>query len=248
MESWSVQSLQFVWFLTRVDDSGAAAAFQKIFEFPPDQTQVNRIPTSGSPFFSSAMSEADGRLMRFSVAPGRADLIVAAQPNETDPLSDLFELNATLNDLLSRVEAAALHKERVYRVSLVSTLLKRVERYADGVEEFFRSLGFDPKVDDPSDLLFQVNSRVIVGDREINRLMHLSTLEFQRFALDLVEGAPPAPQQRLGFAARRQLDFNTVPDGRLMEYDEQVAIFRWLATETQRIADDGRVVSLKKTS
>lgn len=248
-EVWRGQHVQFVWFIADVDGLSADEVFRRVWQIEPDQTQKNRTPNPANPFLSLASSAVDGLTSQVQIQPGRVDVIVTVEPGqENESVFDaLFDLKKNILTVLNGINSRSAVARDAYRISTVATVLKPVASYQDGVKEFTQSLGFDFKIPNPSDLMFQVNSRKTIAGVPINRLLQISTMGFQTVAFPLVQGAvfstPSAvPTQ---YAARRHLDFNTAPDGRVLEHARQASIFECLTDELLRIAESGSVADLR---
>ncbi|MER9140323.1 hypothetical protein NKI20_29425 [Mesorhizobium sp. M0830] len=251
MVDWKGQNVQLVWFLADVDGVSAAEIFRRIWDEEPEQAHNNRVPNPSNPFLSLASSIDDGVQSQVQVQPGRVDVVISTDiPNESaNVFGALFDLEERLNFLLNRNETVSIISKDAFRIALVATSMKPVESYSDGVKEFISALGFDFGIANATDLMFQINSRFSLGDIIANRLVQLSTVGFQSFAFPLAPGSvlphlstSTIPAQ---FVARRHFDFNTVPDGKLLERDKLRHIFRGLADELLRVIAVGNLSGLR---
>ncbi|WP_292242680.1 hypothetical protein [Mesorhizobium sp.] len=249
MADWRGQHIQFVWFLADVEGLVAAEVFRRVWATEPEQTQQNRAPNPSNPFLSVASTAVSGLTSQVQIQPGRIDVLLVAEPGQEDQsvFKSLFDLNQHLLALVEGITAKQAVDRDAFRLSAVATLLKPVDTYNDGVKEFTNSLGFDFAISNPSDLMFQVNSRKIIGGINMNRVLQISTMGFQTFNLPLMAGAPiPGPgSTATQYAARRHLDFNTAPDGKLLERTRHAPIFKALADELRRVARNGTLEALR---
>jgi len=241
IEAWGGQQVQLVWFLANVEGVDASDVFKRVWEVEADSVQRNRIPGPANPFLSVASSRKDTVDLVVQVLPGRCDLIITSASQDESVLGHLFDVETALNDVFDRLDRSGGVGQDVFRISVVATVMKPVDQYAEGAAEFFGSLGFDPEIPDASDLMFQLNSKKLVGGVLANRIIQFSVAGLQAFAV----GQGNMSVTSISFAARRQYDFNTIPDGTLLEQARQLPIFRALANELLTAAASGKLESLR---
>ncbi|MER9840143.1 hypothetical protein NKJ59_02635 [Mesorhizobium australicum] len=249
MADWRAQQIQFVWFLAEVDGLSAGDIFRQIWSTEPEQIQQNRAPNPSNPFLSVASIIEGGRTSQVQVQPGRVDVIYSADPLQEDQAAfhSLFDLVPNLTKMLQGVELNKIVVRDAFRLAAVVTVLKPVSTYEHGVGEFIEALGFDFAVPNATDLVFQVNSRKSLGDVNVNRLIQLGTIGIHSGNFTLMPGAriPMPDASTTQYAARRHFDFNTVPDGRLLEHASHGPILRSLADEITRVIEAGAVRGLR---
>ncbi|MEZ2329945.1 hypothetical protein AB6802_09490 [Mesorhizobium sp. RCC_202] len=245
MPDWRGQVVQMAWFLPSVADIDAAAVFKSVWGIEPDQTQRNRVPGPANPFLSVAAASKDALNLQAQVLPGRLDLIVTSGEAESEPLGILFDYKKTLGDLVQAASGAAFVESGVIRLSIILTLLKPVEGNSEGAAEFYKSAGFDPKIENVSDLMFQINARKRIDEVPINRIMQISVGAVQAMLLQMGPQGAQTSQNSVRYVARRHYDFNTVPDGKLIEPARIEPIFSGIAQEILRVAATGSISGLR---
>jgi hypothetical protein len=133
----------------------------------------------------------------------------------------------------------------VYRLAIVANFIKPVATYEQSARMLYEMLGYDPGLGDVTDLMFQVNKRTAFEGCEINRLVTLATAAAQNISLEFSPAVGHRSQESLlGLAARRQLDFNTIPNGNLFSIERQIAVLQFIAREMERIMQSGDVRAL----
>lgn len=248
MSGWGAQQVQLVWFLTDVANLHAAELFSQTWDGPPDQTQANRIPTPEAPFLSQAGSRRDGMAMQVVVQPGRVDLFVSVDP-EQEPqkmLGSLFDLTGALAQVVAKLKVRPLVDRDAFRLAAVATFLKPVDTYSDAVKEWTKFSGMKIQAPSPSDLVFQINSRAALSGILCNRLINLSVFAIQPFAISLPPTSGSVASAPALLSARRHVDCNTVPDGRLLESDRHHIILSSLMSEIVRIHSSNSIKSLEE--
>ena len=98
---------------------------------------------------------------------------------------------------------------------------------------FSEVVGFNPGVENATDLIFQVNRRSDFSGVEGNRVTTVNVMETQSFRV--VGGG--LPRQNLDYGVGVTLDFNTVPDGRVFEDARQKEVIYSILDDVESAAD-----------
>lgn len=249
MAIWASQSIQFVWFLTSVENVKAAGLFERLTGEEPENVQTNRVPSPANPFLGVAAGIIEQKQYTVQVQPGRIDFTIAP-PNEMerpDAAVTLLDTEADISAALKRLEGFALDWPEAIRQSIVVNLVQPAPTQAEASEKLYAILDLDLGMDDVTDSVFQLNRRKQLPALgiSINRLMRFSIASYQEFLVQVTpNGTAPVPVSRQHFATALTLDFNTVPDGRRLASKDQLPIFQALAAEILRVGEIGSPAAL----
>ncbi|MDL2403252.1 hypothetical protein [Rhizobium mayense] len=244
MAIWRSQSVQFVWFLTSVENIHAATIFQKVAGQSPDSSQQNRVPSPSNPFLSLASGVAYNRELRVQVQPGRVDIFV--MPVDTsDPAPEIPFIDTALevNTLVEAITTNDIVWPTAIRQAIVANLFEPAESQAEASKLFFERAGLSSFVPETSDEVFQINRRkkLTSAPETLNRLLRFGIATFQEYIVQVQPNAGPAgpavPMSETKFATSLILDLNTVVTGRPIATEHQIPIFKEMAFELLRIAN-----------
>lgn len=243
MKVWGSQSIQFVWFIASVDDARASVLYERLVREEPDSMQQNRVSVPGNPFLSVASGQVGESEYKFQIQPGRIDLLLSPKQDLESPQSTMslldtqLEIKRVLNFFSNVNDGWPLS----VRLSVVANLCEMQATEEKSTETFLNLTGIEMKGEDLSDLVLQVNRRKPFRDYPLlmNRLMRFGTAVYQKFQIQTDDAFGPnraVPVSVQECATTLVLDFNSVPDGRVFEFGDQVSIFNELADELLRIA------------
>lgn len=249
---WFSRSLQFVWFPNDVAHLDARRIFTDAVGKDPDLYQVNRIPSAKTPFLGMAAGVLNDVHFQAVITPGRTEIIVSGDPDASniDDEKRFIDTRQVVQDMRSRLGHEFFEKlGDINRMSIVATLLKPQDNYESAAQLLVKLCDIDLKLDGHSDIQFQINRRkTLVGNVQINRLMRFA-VELQRVIAfevnpDSGETVSQSPVGDERIFSALTLDFNTAPEGKTLNPEQVPDIFRSIADELLRIADDQTVASL----
>jgi hypothetical protein len=135
------------------------------------------------------------------------------------------------------------------RISIVANLVKAQPSYDVAASLLLELCNIDLRLNDHSDLQFQVNRRLeLDAGVKINRIMRFA-VEVQRamavtVSADSGETLSQSPIGDERIFTSLALDFNTNPDGKVFRADHALRIFSSIADELLRVAGSPSVSSL----
>ncbi|MBB3393270.1 hypothetical protein FHT82_006064 [Rhizobium sp. BK275] len=241
MAVWGSQSVQFVWFLTSVENLRAEALYQALVGDEPDTSQRNKVPSPANPFLSTADGVIENRQFQLQVQPGRVDLIISAFQQELDQDITLLETVDEIQGVLEAIPKAAIEWPVAVRQSVVANLVAPVKNDAEAYSLFLETAEYALDLPDFSDPILQINRRkALKAGGFMNRLMRFGVAATQQFMFEINQfaGAGQAiPVSKQRFGCSLTLDINTVPDGRTIDSKHQITIFKELSQELIRLAE-----------
>lgn len=244
MAGWGAQLVQVsFFFLSPSDTLDVRTLFSSAFQIDADQTRTNKTPTPQLPFLSAASASAEDGYRVVQALPGRIDFLrTAPDPTESSRQQTLLAWEKELYALLTGVAQASFPMD-VVRLALNIELLSYVPNYEEGARALYNSMGIEPIAEKASDLVFQINKRTTLTGHDnlaVNRIVQLSVVEIQKLIFTMPgQNTLTAPEVR--YAARRQLDFNTVPSGRTFNAEQRAPILEALAEEIAKFQATGSI-------
>lgn len=242
-----------MWFPVSATSLRADKILEALFEVSPDSSQTNRLPTPQAPFLSQASYSDETVTYLVQVLPGRVNLVLQPANGEAStedfghpPLID-FEAN------FDRAISCILKLPTgligdCLRLSIIPNFAWRRQSQAEA-NEVFSSLTSTTIRVDSRDLLYQFNDRGrITQGIEINQIHSFGVAEYQMFQFQLGQGqniGVMPGNSMINYVATLSLDFNTVPDGRILSESLQKLIFEDLRTSVSQTIDTLQIGELK---
>lgn len=214
------------------------AAFRSAIGLLPDQVQRQRPPATPVPIVVASATE-NGTQFKVQAVPGRVDLFV--EPVSNDPRSfPAFTDFGIIPESLSKAKAFCHSTgSSTYRQSFIVRLAKRLPDATGFGDEFVRILGVQNNLSGASDLVFQMNKIVRLGQYDINRVLKWAAevAQFQQISFSpAMPGQPSGSLVGLAHFVSYVMDINTVPSGRAFDAGGQISVLEKLASVVQRCA------------
>jgi len=248
MESWGLQTIQFVLFRDDVDGFKANSLFQTFAGDEADNIQNNRTITAATPFHSLASGTVDERYYQVTVQPGRVDFQVSCPDRpQSGPWAwkikdGLLLLHKHLDKILSLQKLIG----NTSRVAVPVTLLRNVGSQKEASNFIASHIG-NEQFSDAIDLVFQLNRPVNseLKGVAINRLMRFTAATLQQITMQMQENGPKAiGQSSARYIASCLLDINTVPTGKNFSSLEAATLLNEMVEAASMMATDGTVAAL----
>lgn len=224
---WLAESFQFALFKTDPHVAEVLTLWNNIIASPPSSFQNN---PPGAPPGGRASGIFDQYSVNLTAQPGRVDLFAGPYTLNHAP----FATFSSGSDALKKIAGlghSLLSKVTVNRIGVIASLQASMEKGKTPAEHFQEATGIQVGTDD-LDLIFSRNVRRGGPNGQlINRIDRYDTTERQVIE---VQSYPGTAVQRVAATQRgvfRQIDLNTVPDGRDLPTADAISIFDALVTE-----------------
>jgi hypothetical protein len=233
--TWSLQSLQAVWYPAGVSPP-IGDLFSALVGVPPATTQAAQMT-------SVAVGQGANSVYRVQQQPGRIDFIEAPQmqqPGAFPLFSDFKGPFSKFTNSLSRVTI-----NQATRVALVVVLTQLMPSAEDAVQLVSNQIGFQLPFQDGRDLVFQINRRrqfKSVTGLEMHRVLKWSAENFQIVGMSTGGGPPMVKSQDV---SSYTVDVSNAFDtGRTFDPKEQAALFQEISDEVERLCSANSMSAL----
>ncbi|UCI06281.1 hypothetical protein [Mesorhizobium sp. B1-1-8] len=234
-----IHALQFAWF-TPEDKAtkDIETTFRSVTGLDPDQVQRQRPPATPVPILvASATQSTTGTQFRIQVVPGRVDLFI--EPLSNDPLQfPYFSDFGIIPESLAKAKSfCQFTGSSTVRQSFIVRLAKRLPDASAFGPEFRKILGVDYDLGGASDLVFQFNKIVRLGQYDINRVLRWAAEIAQVQQVSFAAGSQGIPAGAVVGTAHMVsyvMDINTVPNGKSFDAGGQISVLEKLGSVVQR--------------
>ena len=214
------------WFLESQEEFDIAELFTDLIGTVPESIRINQVPSSSDPHRGLAETATEAHRIILAVGSGRLDLMFQPVGTGSSAYRQFIDVEKSLYDAKKKI-LAAKKLPPAFRVSCVAETLNLAKSRRDARKYFSEVVGLDSEIDDSIDEYFRINRRTKFSDCDINRVIQISVLELKtlKIGFDSVSTSSPSSALSVQFALSMLYDFNTVPDGNLIEFDHQKKIF-----------------------
>lgn len=246
MTIWKSRLIQFVWFVPHDSNIVADSVFTTLFKQDADTIQHNKVLRPDMPFLSAAIGQIDDVTCSVQIKPERIDLVIEASVTDHTHFDHepRIPTQATINSILKKISSIPIPViPSVNRLSIIANLVEIADDYQTAVSRFCDLSGVPLLFDDSLDLVFQINRRKsFEPNYEMNRIMRYGIERSQLIAINQNQHEI-VKADRCGCALH--LDFNTVPDGRIIPPDKQTVVLTKLGQEIIRVGTILNISSLE---
>jgi len=231
---WKARSIQVGWFVTNSSDVPVEKLFEALTDQEPDSYMKNRVPNPQFPFLSNATGVSDTEINTINVEPGRVFWIIEPMVEVNDPpFPNLLNIKPTLGEIQNRIRGldGDLLGETT-RLTILSTLIFTMNSIVNVNRKLVKMCNITLNPEGLNELQIRLNRRKkIKGGVEINRLANFSTVQSSLVMKNMQTGDEVLTNEKK-YAVQVQLDFNTVPTGKVFSVKQQQSIFQTLCNET----------------
>lgn len=237
------QHVRIVWFPQHPSNILLDSAFAHITGQVPDSTQVNRSQSPSTPTVSQATKLMGALHIDLRLSAARLEL--ALRPGQLD--GPLAIPTIDIAKALEKAKNMVTHAQSLppsLRISCIVTTVNLANSRNDAKRLFTSFIDFDPKIDDSIDELFQINRRTNFADVVGNRFMRISVAEITGIQID-VGTTPQPPITHIQYALSTTYDFNTLPDGNVLDETRQKTIFESIFSSMLTAINQGNLKFLR---
>ncbi|MCY3725269.1 MAG: hypothetical protein OXF95_01375 [Rhodobacteraceae bacterium] len=230
---WKARSIQVGWFVTNSSGVPVEKLFEALTDREPDSFMKNRVPNPQYPFLSNATGVSDTEINTINVEPGRVFWIIEPRIEVSDPpFPKLLEIEPTIEKIRNRIlELDGGLLGETTRLTIISTLILTMNSIADVNRKLVNMCDINLNPEWLNELQIRVNRRKkIIRGIDINRIAKFSTVQSSLVMKNMQTGDEVLTNEK--YAVQVQLDFNTVPTGKLYSVKQQQNIFQILCNET----------------
>lgn len=233
-----------VWFVTPNFDLQIDEIFHSLVGEEADSIRKNKVPSPAAPFLALAEFRTESSNVTLTQHTGRLDLSIKPVEDPTSSAIPLVELSTVLSSLKNFLRSPNVLPDAL-RISCVIGCTYSADSSSDAVKNFVEFTGFDCGFDDPSDLMLQINRRKLFGGISSNRLVTANMVEMQSMQINTQNGlimsnGPTAHALMITY------DFNTVPDGSILDSELQRLVFKDIFEEIETAAATGNISFMKE--
>ena len=214
------------WFPDSQEEFNIAELFTDLVGTAPESTRINQVPSSSDPHRGLAESVRMEHRVILAARSGRLDLVFQPVGTGSPASRQFIDVEKSLLDAKEMIHAAK-KLPPAFRLSCVVETLNLAKSRGDARKQFFEVVGLGTEIRDSLDEIYRINRRTKFSDCDINRVVQVSVSEHQtlEIGIDSVSLSSPSSALSVQFALSMIYDFNTVPDGNLIEFDHQKKIF-----------------------
>jgi hypothetical protein len=231
---WQANSVQFVWFCTNPAGIDASGLYQTWFSEEPDKTQRLKNGPNGPTSVAQGSIGTFDVLLQFTV--GRLDAVVSVSAgDEVVKLASVEEMMEVIYPTFSR---AKVNLGEVSRVSIIASIQIPTDSMESG-NRVFNALCGTALPESASDLMFQINmvdESTLPHDAKLNRLTRISVSAHKTMLIKINtdpndKNPTHIPLGNTQWSTDILMDYNTVPENKLISQAEQIDIIGKIAEQ-----------------
>lgn len=247
MKHFEAVHLQISWFAGGVEERGAGDIFRTIIGVDPETERKNHGTNPAVDFVTMSSGINDDAFYEVSVHPGRLNIHIR-RTETPSPFGNEFTLADTEGHLTKMVDVLGNHAPQLphpSRLSVVAVLQEKLASRDDGMRFLTENIGVSVPCEQPRDIAFQVNCRKkssVVAELEFNRFVRFELGSAQEISLDADNGRQALINEFP--ISTLLLDFNSVPNGQLLDGGKAYEHLKELRDELLRVRSNPKVASL----